>query len=428
PWLDFYAAESVLAQEGYEEADRLLRRAMAKPLADDVRDRFRALRIEALVLGGKVLSAYQSTGPKDRTFREVAEFCSNYGDFAGLDALLAARAVDDADDPELHFWRAESLWTKEDYAGLVRHLSENRRALFGLSENGGREWFADRMVRAAARLGKFDKALKEAAVDDANEPFLRLLVLAKKGDAAGARAAAAECETLGDDPAAWYVDDDVGPALRDPRLTEFRRHYPDPDANPAPPPEVALLLVKNAGFDPGPLLKAMESALRERYGAAAVRRAGAKKDDADDEKTADRSYLLELPERTLVVSFRPRPFWAIPELTALDVVDPELKRLVRASNAVVSVRLLGLVDDEATPDDERDVARLAALLAKLPETAPTALFAPHAGLLAPTGKAALDALEGDEPFAGLGHDRLPTNKELDPGDPGVELAAQEARR
>jgi tetratricopeptide (TPR) repeat protein/uncharacterized protein HemY len=106
PLLAFYRAELALREGRYALADKSFTAAFAGQADDRMRELFRNSRVLARYHIGQGLTAYREIGPRDETFRQLAELSFNDGEDALLESLLDAHAHNDPDSVDVPAYRS----------------------------------------------------------------------------------------------------------------------------------------------------------------------------------------------------------------------------------------------------------------------------------------------------------------------------------
>ena len=105
PLLPFYQAEVYVRRGQYEKADEAFALGLADPPGLPLLDTFRDSRVLARYHVGKAMAAYNTIGPKEDTFRQLAAICLQDGKFDLLTELLDAHAKTHPDLPDLLLFR-----------------------------------------------------------------------------------------------------------------------------------------------------------------------------------------------------------------------------------------------------------------------------------------------------------------------------------
>ncbi len=235
--LHYFAGELHRFAKDYERAAQAYAAGMARPLDEQLRQRFRFARVSALYKAGKGQAAYADVGPRQETFAQLANRYVFDKDVKGLAALIAAHRKNEPGDRNLPVWETEARWLAGDYAGALKLLNEHRLGAF--ADNQHKWKFGDRLVRSLIRLKRFDEAGKEAEAI-AKEKFGNLLlpaiVYASAGNVAKTGAALEELVKRRYTAHAFYGDADLGTALRSEPFRALRARYPEPQG-PARPPD-----------------------------------------------------------------------------------------------------------------------------------------------------------------------------------------------
>ena len=136
--------EGVVLQAGrvYERAEKVYAEGQAKrpapaapPHASSQRqlgdwtwdyEEFRARRVECLYSAGKGLLAYETIGPAESTFPQLARLFGRGKDASSLGELVAAHRTKFPAAPELPYWDAEVLFLRGEYARAATALEAFR--------------------------------------------------------------------------------------------------------------------------------------------------------------------------------------------------------------------------------------------------------------------------------------------------------------
>jgi tetratricopeptide (TPR) repeat protein len=230
PWLHYYRGRLYLLGRQYDKAERAFAAGMAdKRLGEDVREQYRNGGVDALFRAGNGLAAYETLGPSKATFDQLAWLFVQQKDADGLRALTAMHRRVEPSDPDLLKWEVEVIWFRQDYAQVVRMLTQHHhREVF--SQRFGALQLRDRLVRSLVRIGRLDEALMVVAAPPREEHLnlLEAVIRAAAGDVARTAEALKKCVEVGLGPEDFYHDWDLGPALRTDRFRALRARYPEP--------------------------------------------------------------------------------------------------------------------------------------------------------------------------------------------------------
>ena len=105
PLLPFYQAEVYVRRGQYEKADEAFGLGLADPPGLPLLDTFRDSRVLARYHVGKAMAAYNTIGPKEDTFRQLAAICLQDSKYELLTELLDAHAKTHPDLPDLLLYR-----------------------------------------------------------------------------------------------------------------------------------------------------------------------------------------------------------------------------------------------------------------------------------------------------------------------------------
>jgi hypothetical protein len=194
------------------------------------RSRFQSALTQARVRDGKATAAYRELGQDQRAFDEVARVCLTEKNADQLAALIALNRQDQPDDPQGPRWELELLRLRQDHAGVLRLLTEQRLLL---CMNPRSSWqYSGWLVRTLVKLNRPQEALKEAEAPgrpSRDQPLLLILAQAALGDVTKTIAVLEKHRSDEDLLADCYADEDLGPILRSDSFKPFRDRFPDPD-------------------------------------------------------------------------------------------------------------------------------------------------------------------------------------------------------
>ena len=147
----------------------------------------------------------------------------------GLKALLVAHAKNDPRDPGLPLFAAEVYWIQQDYGRMIALLKARAAAI--LEEPANAEQFEDRLIRGLVRQGRHEEARAAAKryEERTGSPWFVAVVHAASGNVAAAERELEALTTMGCPATSFYLDPDLGPALRGKTLTALRKRWPAPD-------------------------------------------------------------------------------------------------------------------------------------------------------------------------------------------------------
>jgi hypothetical protein len=237
-WLLFYRGELHLLRGELDQADRDFDAAHAKARPRDDVWLLRNGLIRVRIKAGKVAALYRELGADHQVFQDLCYTCLSDKNAMQLDALIAARRMENADDPHLPAWDLEALWLKKDYKRAVELIDQHRGGLFDLQHHRGKS--DTYLVRSLVKLGRSADAIKEAESLFKNKRGSTLLLVLAQASAGDAKKT---MEVIDRFPSNrflvedCYRDEDLGPILRGESFQAFRTRFPEPKA-PAPPAEV----------------------------------------------------------------------------------------------------------------------------------------------------------------------------------------------
>jgi uncharacterized protein HemY len=232
PESNYYLGELALLRGEIEKAEKSLALAVAKAVPANLwryRNRLDAARVKA----GKAVATYQESEHNSANFEQLAELCFAEKDAGQLRALIEAHRKNDPDDSNLAVRELDVLWLKNDYAGVVKMLTEGGNATLALPSY---RWKTrDYLVRALIKLNRFDDAIREAEAHSKNReenPVSLILAHAASGKVDETLAVLDRFKTQTWIVASCYSDPDLGPILRSDAFRPVREKYPEPK-NPA---------------------------------------------------------------------------------------------------------------------------------------------------------------------------------------------------
>lgn len=174
---------------------------------------------------GKVADTYREF---PEAFESLLFQCVSEKNAAQLDALLTLHREQEPDDPNFPAWELELRWLRQDYAGCVKLVQEQRSGVFALPRH---RWKGDAyLVRSLVRLNRPKEAVEEADRIRQRNGYHVLIVLASA--AAGDPKKTIEVvQQLGARQSfiqSCYKDEDLAPILTGNRFKEFRERFPVP--------------------------------------------------------------------------------------------------------------------------------------------------------------------------------------------------------
>jgi tetratricopeptide (TPR) repeat protein len=230
PWLHFYSGVVALHQQRTEEALQQLRSAIDIASDDQLRNRLRYLTVGELFDAGQSLAAYDQFEPKAAVFQQLASraFVADQPDL--LQQLVDAERRRDPNNLELGYWEIELAYLKKDYAATLGLAQRRREAVRGAEDENAYS-VSNRIIRCLIHLQRFDEAEQEVAklkVEDNEPTWYNTLLSAGRGNVAQTEANITELVAQEYEPAEFYEDDILGPALRSEPFKAVREKYPEP--------------------------------------------------------------------------------------------------------------------------------------------------------------------------------------------------------
>ncbi len=225
---NFYLGEVFLLRGEIAKAESYFTQAVAKASPTNLwryRNRLYAVRVKAK----KALVTYQEIEHNSASFEQIAGLCVAEKDVAQLQALIEAHRKTNPDDSNLALRELDVLWLKNDYAGVVKALSEGGDATLRLPLY---RWKThDYLVRALVKLKRFDDASREADAHAKNRrenPVLLILAQAASGNVERTLAVLDRFKTQPWIVSNCYSDPDLGTILRSDAFRRVREKYPEP--------------------------------------------------------------------------------------------------------------------------------------------------------------------------------------------------------
>jgi tetratricopeptide (TPR) repeat protein len=175
PMVALYQGEMLSQERKYELADRAFTKALATPPDKPTLDSFRWRIVETRFTTGKALAAYNEIGPKEDTFRQLADLCLRDRKYALLNELLNLHAKTDARNREVFRYRCLMKIKQGKYLECANMI---RAALSKESDEKIREQITASFIYAMVDHGKGLEAYE--AIPDADMAF-RLLASDLRG-------------------------------------------------------------------------------------------------------------------------------------------------------------------------------------------------------------------------------------------------------
>jgi len=227
--LEFYGGHLHLLDKQYGQAEKVFADGMAKAEDPAIQEAFRSMRVDARLEMGEWLSAYREIGPHRATYDQLSRHFAAEEEPDPLVELAAAHRKNAPEDPTIGLWEAEVQWLRGNYQKVVDICCGQRESILSDPDNLGR--FEDRLIRSLVRIGRLDEAMEEAKVSSARDGdvWFEAVVHAVAGRTAETSESLAVCAGRGYEPADFYDDPELGPALRSTEFAHLRQKYPAPE-------------------------------------------------------------------------------------------------------------------------------------------------------------------------------------------------------
>jgi uncharacterized protein HemY len=224
----YYTGQLQLQNGKLDQAARSFASGLAEAAPAD-RWMLRRALIQARVRAGKATTAYRELGQDQRAFEEVAHLCLAEKNADQLADLVALGRQALPDDPQMLPWEVELKRLRQDHAGVLRLLTDQRDLLCMNPRSGWQ--YSGWLVRALVKLNRPQDALKEAEALSPSHVQRLLLILAQAATGDVMKTIAALEKSPGDTAllGGCYADEDLGPILRSDAFKAFRDRFPEPD-------------------------------------------------------------------------------------------------------------------------------------------------------------------------------------------------------